>query len=280
MVDIAGSQTIEAAPASDAPSGAPTAEAKPELDLPEPPLPSSVEGLRLHRKTQLAVALRVFARYGYDDGLAGHITARDPENPNHFWINPWGQHFSRIKVSDLIVMDLDGRTVQGPGRTSKSAFLIHAGVHRLRPDNVCVVHTHSIHGRAWAALGRHLDPIGLEACAFYEDHVVYNDGRGPRPNGTEGERIGRALGAKRALILQNHGLLTVGKSVEEAAWNFISMDRVCQVQLLADAAGTPKPMTHEEAMVAHRQFSSPNAARYNFRMLADLVLEQEPDVLD
>ncbi|MGV9797303.1 class II aldolase/adducin family protein [Mycobacterium sp. NPDC003449] len=240
----------------------------------------SIEDERRHRKEQLAIAFRIFARYGFDEGIAGHITARDPGNPEHFWVNPYAVHFSRMKVSDLLRVDENGRVVEGAKRTNKAAFSIHSTIHEARPDVVAIAHAHTIHGRAWAALSRPLDPIIQEACAFYNDHVVFEEYKGLVLERDEGQRIAACMQHRRAAILRHHGLLTVGQSVEEAAWWFITMDRACQAQLLAEAAGTPRVMSDEEATMAHRQFGNRNMARHGFRLLAELVTEQEPDVLD
>lgn len=251
------------------------------LDLEDlPDHQPSMEAERQHRKAQLAAAFRIFARYGFDEGIAGHITARDPECPSHFWVNPYATHFSRIKVSDLLRVDENGKVVEGTKRTNKAAFSIHSTIHEARPDVVSIAHAHTIHGRAWASLDRPLDPIIQEACAFYEDHIVFDEYNGLVLERDEGERIAARLGDRRAAILRHHGLLTVGRSVEEAVWWFITMDRCCQVQLLAEAAGKPRVMTDQEAQLAHRQFGSANMARHGFRLLANLVFEEEPDVLD
>ena len=258
----------------------PSAEAG-ELDLPGlPESPDSLEAERLRRRRALAITFRVFARYGYDEGIAGHATARDPEFPGRFWVNPYAVHFSRIKVSDLLLIDESGRVLEGERRTNKAAFWIHSPIHRARPDVVAVAHAHTIHGRAFGSLNKTLDPIVQESCAFYDDHVLFGEYKGLVLEQAEGERIAGLLGGRRAAILRHHGLITVGGSVEEAAWWFITMDRACQMELLARAAGTPRVMTQEEATLAHRQFSNANMARHNFQLLADLVTEQEPDVLD
>ncbi|MGI5132874.1 class II aldolase/adducin family protein [Pseudonocardia sp. CA-107938] len=252
-----------------------------QLDLDD--LPERRDSLveeREHRKGQLAIAFRLFARYGFDEGIAGHITARDPEFPNRFWVNPYAVHFSRIKVSDLLLLDEEGKVVEGHRRTNKAAFSIHSTIHEARDDVVAVAHAHSLHGRAWAALNRPLDPVIQESCAFYDNHVVFDEYKGLVLERDEGQRIAARLGPKRAAILRHHGLLTVGRTVEEAAWWFITMDRACQMQLMAEAAGTPRVMTEEEATLASRQFGSTNMARNSFRLMADLLVEQEPDVLD
>ena len=252
-----------------------------QLDIPElPEHAETVEAERLHRKRQLAAAFRVFARYGFDEGIAGHITARDPEFPNRFWVNPYAVHFSRMRVSDLLLIDEQGRVAEGTRRTNKAAFSIHSPIHHSRPEIVAVAHAHTIHGRAFAALDKELAPIIQESCAFYTDHIVFDEYKGLVLEKAEGERIAARIGGRRAAILRHHGLLTLGRSVEEAAWWFISMDRACQMQLLADAAGRPRVMSTEEATLAHRQFGNANMARHSFRLLADLIVEQEPDVLD
>lgn len=258
-------------------------ETTPETDLLDlddlPEQLDTVEAERAHRKTQLAAAFRIFARYGYDEGIAGHITARDPERPDHFWVNPYAVHFSKIKVSDLLRVDENGKVIEGSRRTNKAAFSIHSTLHEARPDVVAVAHAHTVYGRAWSTLSRPLDPIIQEACAFYNDHFVFDEYKGLVLDRAEGERIAARLGDRRAAILRHHGLLTVGRSVEEAVWWFITMDRACQAQLLAEAAGTPRVMTEEEATLAHRQFGNANMARHGFRLLADLIFEEEPDVL-
>lgn len=109
--------------------------------------------------------------------------------------------------------------------------------------------------------------------------MLFGDYRGLVLEQAEGEQIAGRPGGRRAAILRHHGLITVGRSVEEAAWWLITMDRACHMQLLADAAGNPRIMTEEEAVLAHRQFSNPNMARHNFQLLTDLIIEQEPDVL-
>lgn len=241
---------------------------------------SSLADERLHRKQQLAIAFRIFGRLKFDEGIAGHISARDPEHPDRFWVNPFGVHFSRMKVSDLLLVDERGRIVEGTRKTNKAAFTIHSAIHDARPDVVAAAHAHSVHGRAWASLGRPLDPIIQESCAFWNDHVVYQEYNGLLVEREEMDLIAAKLGKCRAAILLHHGFLTVGGTVEEAAWWFITMDRAAQMQLLAEAAGTPRIMPDDEAAVAHRQFGNASMARHSFKVLADLVLEQEPDVLD
>lgn len=145
-------------------------------------------------------------------------------------------HFSLIKVSDLILCDEDGNIVEGDEVVNGAAFAIHSEIHKARPDVTAACHAHSVHGKAFSAFGRELDMITQDALRFYKSHGVYRDFRGVVVDSEEGKRIAAALGDGKAAILQNHGLLTVGQSVDEAAFWFISLDKTCHAQLLADAA--------------------------------------------
>ena len=175
------------------------------------------EAERLHRKQRLAAAFRWFSRYEFDEGVAGHITARDPELLDHFWVNPFAMHFGQISVSDLLLVNDSGQVVEGNKGVNTAAFAIHSQIHAARPDVIAAAHSHSLHGKAWSTLGRKLDAITQDACAFYGDHDVFDDYTGVVLDTEEGQRIAAALGDHKAVILRNHGLLTVGHSVDEAA---------------------------------------------------------------
>ncbi len=235
---------------------------------------------RLERKQKLAAAYRLFSRFGFDEGVAGHITARDPELTDHFWVNPFGMHFGHIKVSDLILVNHEGSVVNSDQPLNQAAFAIHSQVHAARPDVVAAAHTHSTYGRAWSTLGRPLDPITQDVCAFYEDHAVFDDYTGVVLDLEEGKRIAHSLGDNKAVILRNHGLLTVGHSVDEAAWWFITMERSCQVQLLAESAGTPKRIEPEMAALTASQVGSHLAGWFSFQPLYQRIVTEQPDLLE
>jgi ribulose-5-phosphate 4-epimerase/fuculose-1-phosphate aldolase len=251
-----------------------------ELKMPLPQTFATVEEERLHRKQRLAAGFRLFSRFGFDEGVAGHITARDPELEDHFWVNPFGMHFSHIRASDLILVNHHGEVVEGEYRVNTAAFAIHSQVHAARPDVVAAAHSHSTYGRAWSALGRKLDPITQDVCAFYDDHAVFDDYTGVVLDTEEGKRIAHALGDHKAAILRNHGLLTVGHSVDEAVWWFITMERSCQVQLLAEAAGTPVLIDPEMAKLTSTQVGSHAAGWFSFQPLYQRIVREQPDLLD
>src|SRR6202171_3848346 len=117
------------------------------LNIPGPPTFASAAEERQHRKQRLAGAFRLFSRFGFDEGVAGHITARDPERLDHFWVNPFGMHFGQICVSDLILVNDHGQVVEGKYPVNGAAFAIHSQVHAARPDVVAAAHAHSLYGK-------------------------------------------------------------------------------------------------------------------------------------
>ncbi len=247
---------------------------------PEPPTFETPAEERLHRKQRLASAFRLFAKFGFSEGVAGHMTVRDPERLDHFWVNPFGMHYAHIRVSDLILVNEKGVVVEGERPVNEAAFAIHSRLHMTRPDVVAAAHAHSLYGRTWSTLGRLLDPLTQDACAFYQNHAVFADYTGVVYDMSEGDRIAAALGSGKAVILQNHGLLTVGSTVDEAAWFFITMDRSCQTQLLAEAAGKPIPISHESALIAQQQVGNPRVGWFQYQPLWDLIVREQPDLLD
>jgi ribulose-5-phosphate 4-epimerase/fuculose-1-phosphate aldolase len=250
------------------------------LDFPTLPIFERVENERIHRQQRLAAAFRLFARYGFDEGAAGHITVRDPELLDCFWVNPFGLYFGHIRVSDLLLVNHKGEVVKGDKPLSTAAFAIHSQIHQTRPDLNAVAHAHSLYGKAWSTLGRLLDPLTQNACAFYEDHALFNDYTGVVFDPQEGKHIARILGGNKAVILRNHGLLTVGNSVDEAIWWFIAMDRSCKAQLMAETAGKPMLISPETARLTFSQVGTHLAGWLNFQPLYDMIVRQEPDLLD
>ncbi|MFG2786796.1 class II aldolase/adducin family protein [Streptomyces sp. NPDC048419] len=249
------------------------------LQFAMPPMHDSVDDERRHRKERLAGALRIFGRLGFEDGVSGHITARDPEFSDCFWVNPFGMPFKHVTVSDLVLANSEGQVIEGRYHVNQAAFTVHSQVHAARPDVVAVAHCHSVHGRALSALGELLDPITQESCAFYEDHALYDAFTGVAVDAEEGRRIATALGTRKALVLRNHGLLTVGDSVDAAAWWFVSMERSAQVQLTAKAAGRPLLIDHRAAVATREQLGGDLVAWINYQPLWQDMSRSEPDLL-
>ncbi len=236
---------------------------------------------RTHMKQRMAAAFRLFDRFGFNEGVAGHLTGRDPEHPELFWVNPFGLSFGLIRASDLICVDHEGKVVEGDWPVNTAAFAIHSQIHQARPDVMAAAHTHSPYGRAFSTLGRTLDPLTQDSCAFFEDHALFDDFTGVVLDVEEGRRIATALGGNKAAILRNHGLLTVGGTVDEAAWWFITMERTCQVQLMAEAAaGTPVVIDEECARRTAKLVGNPAGGWFSFQPLYDKIVADQPDLLD
>ncbi len=249
-------------------------------DLEFPPQFPSVDAEREDRKRKLVSAFRLFGKFGFDEGVAGHITVRDPEHLDRLWVNPMGVSFKQIKVSDLLLVTHEGEVLEGKGLLNGAAYTIHSRVHAMHPRVTAAAHAHSIYGKAWSSLGRTLDPITQDACAFYHDHVLFDDYTGVVLDLHEGERIASALGDNKAAILRNHGLLTVGTTVEAAAWWFITMERSCQAQLMAEAAGKPVLIDPDNCKVTFDTVGSELAGWFSYRPLFDVISAEQPDMFD
>ncbi|VUC25719.1 unnamed protein product, partial [Clonostachys rosea] len=238
---------------------------------------TEVEKQRRWMLEHLAGAFRVFARKGYTEGLAGHISLRDPEKKDCFWTNPFGVHFGMIKVSDLLLLNEEGQTIGGathlPGNAA--GFQIHSHLHKRYPHVNAACHTHSKYGKAYSAFGKRLEMINQDSLVFHGDaHGVYKEFGGVVLEESEGQRLADCLGEKgKGLILLNHGLLTVGKTVDEAAYLYTLMERSCEVQLLADAAA--EGSGHQKIMVTDK------AAEFSFKAISDpeaLYCDFQPDL--
>ena len=241
---------------------------------------ADVEAERLYLKQRLAAAFRIFGKFGFSEGVAGHITARDPELADHFWVNPFGIDFSLIRVSDLLLVNHQGEIVEGKYPVNQAAFAIHSQVHAARPDVMAAAHAHSLNGKAFSSLRQMLLPLTQDACSFYDDHALFDDYTGVVLDTEEGKRIGAALGENKAVILRNHGLLTVGHSVDEAVWWFVTMERSCQAQLLAQAAGPVYPLDHDIAKFTASQVGNHQAGWFSFQPLYQQIIRTNPDLFD
>jgi len=253
------------------------------LHFPRPPVFATIEEERLHRKQRLAAVCRVFSRYGYEYGFAGHITVRDPEHSDLYWTNPFAMDFGRVRVSDLLLVDHDGRVVQGAWAVNRAGFVLHSAIHQAHPEIVASCHAHTINGMAWAALGRPLDPITQTACCFYENHAVIADEAGAVVVERDaGKAVAAAFGNNIAAIHQNHGLFAAGReSVDEAAWWFIALEKACEIQLKAEATGHPlKLVSHEAALHSRKHLCTPFMAWLHFQPIYDSIARSDPDLFN
>ncbi|NMP30341.1 class II aldolase/adducin family protein [Thalassotalea sp. M1531] len=235
---------------------------------------------RQYDKQRLASAFRVFAMKGFDEGLAGHITVRDAVEPETFWVNPVGVHFSQINASMLVRVAHSGEIIEGNHAINNAAFAIHSRIHQARPDVNAVAHAHTTYGRAFSALGQALAPISQDACMFYQNHSVFSEFTGVVSVAEEGDLIAQSLADNCGVILQNHGLLTVGKTVDAATANFVIMDSCCHSQLLAQSAGELKLIPEPIAKQTQKFNGSDIVTWGNYQPMYAQVLSSDNSFLD
>jgi len=190
-------------------------------------------------RVDLAACYQLCALYGWDDGIYTHISAAVPGEAGHYLINPFGMRFDEVRASNLVKVDGDGAVVGPSGYTvNQSGFRLHAAVHKARPEAACVMHLHNVAGIAVGIQEGGLLPMSPYALRFYGE-LAYHDYEGIAMTADEQARLVQDLGAHYAMLLRNHGSLTVGRTIPEAFVLMETLDRACEVQLRAQAAGVP-----------------------------------------
>lgn len=227
----------------------------------EPTFSDPVEE-QLHRKRRCALAYRVFGAMGWGMLGDGHITARDPLRTDRFWLLRWGVPFAEATVDDLVLVGPGGKVVEGEGDINLTAYHIHAPIHDARPEVVAAAHTHTPYGTPWAANAELFQMICQEATGFFEDHALFDDEEVQVMSVDGGKRIAASLGDMKAIILRNHGLLTVGRSVDEAIGWFLMMERVSEVHV---KASRPSPISDAAARHAATEIADPALAWHTYQ---------------
>ncbi|MFD7595511.1 class II aldolase/adducin family protein [Kitasatospora sp. NPDC059812] len=219
-----------------------------------PTTPPAPDEARLRR--ELAAVYRLVAHFRMTDLIFTHISVRVPGPEQHFLINPYGLLFEEITASDLVKIDLAGNPVEPtPHPVNPAGFVIHSAVHAARQDAHCVLHTHTRAGCAVAAQRDGLLPLNQISMEFH-DRVGYHDYEGVALNLAEQERLVADLGGHPALILRNHGLLTVGRTPGEAFLRMYYLDKACEIQIAAQAGGGPLVLpSRETAELTARQLT-------------------------
>ena len=198
---------------------------------------SSVDAAEWQQRVDLAACYRLVAMYGWDDLIFTHISARVPGPEHHFLINPYGMMFNEITASSLVKVDLEGNKVlDSPHDINPAGFVIHSAVHEARDDANCVLHVHSVNGVAISAQEDGVLPLSQHSI-FVLSSLAYHDYEGVALEEDEKPRLVRDLGSKRCLMLRNHGLLTVGRSVAEAFVAMYFFETTCMIQVRAQSGG-------------------------------------------
>lgn len=258
------------------------------MRLVAPPRFDDVADERRHRQERLAVGFRLLARRGLTTGIAGHISARDPEHPDRFWVNPLARPFSRMRVSDLVLVDGEGTVVEGDAVVNAAAFAIHSRIHAANPKVVSACHSHAPWGRPWSATGRLIEPTSQDACAFFGAQAVIPGFSGVVLGLDVGDRIGAAFAEPSSSpagitvgVHMNHGHITVGRSVDAAVFRFVLFEQLCESQMRLEATGQPYTVLDDETAAATAaQTGSEYATWIGFQSAYEEIVADEPDVLD
>lgn len=214
-------------------------------------------------RKDLAAAYRLMALLELDDSIYTHISVRVPGRHDQFLINPYGMLFRDITASSLVKVGIDGNLVEPSSYdVNPAGFTIHSAIHMAREDAQCIVHTHTVGGVAVASMACGLQPCNQWALQFHQ-RVAYHDFEGIALNHAERERLVRDLGTQhKALILRNHGLLTVGDSVADAFILMVNLERACRVQVAIQSSGQiAYPVPTEVCELTAQQYESGDSNR-------------------
>lgn len=235
-------------------------------------------------RVDLAAAYRLAALHGLNEGVDNHLTLLVPGTTDRFLLIPFGTHWSEVKASDLLIVDLAGKVLEGRGIAEDTAFFIHGRLHRAHPEWACVMHTHMPYALALNLIedGR-VEPINQNALR-YTGRVAYDDVyTGLAFDAAEGDRLARAMDGKPILMMRHHGVLVCGRSVAEAYDDLYFLERTCMAQVLALSTGRPlRRLPPEVVREASRQIAGLNqhgmsAAHIHFAALKRLLDRDQPD---
>ncbi len=231
-------------------------------------------------RIDLAACYRLADHFGMNEGIDNHLTMLVPGHTDRFLLAPFGLHWSEVKASDFMVVDLNGRMLSGRGPIEPTALYIHMPVHRLAPQGRCVLHTHMPYATALSMLENpRLEMAVQSAIGFYEDIAYDGDYNGLAFDASEGERMARVLGSKSVLMLGNHGVLIVGETVPLAFERLYFLERAAQAQILALSTGRALRLVSEKVVRAtHAQFAA--GGQVGGRDRADLHFDALKRMLD
>lgn len=197
-------------------------------------------------RVQLAAMYRIFDHLGWSEMIYNHITVKIPDTDNHFLINPYGLHYSEVKASNLVKVDINGNVLDDtPYKANPAGMTIHSAIHAARDDAHCISHIHTTDGMAISCQAGGLRHDNFYSVLLY-GQVAYHDFEGITVNPGEKARLVDSLGDKNLLILKNHGLLVCGRTIPETFINTWGFQRACEVQMATDSTGKANiPLTDE-----------------------------------
>jgi ribulose-5-phosphate 4-epimerase/fuculose-1-phosphate aldolase len=199
-------------------------------------------------RVDLAACYRLMAEFGMVEMVANHISVRVPGTHNEFLINPYGMLYEEMTASSMIKVDLDGNVLFNATEygVNQAGYVIHSAVHAARHDVECIIHTHTLAGMAVSAMKCGILPVAQSSMRFTD--IAYHDYEGVALRLDERERLVESLGNREAMVLRNHGLLTVGASIPECFNNMYRLERACQLQVMALSCNTELQMPPQEVV--------------------------------
>jgi ribulose-5-phosphate 4-epimerase/fuculose-1-phosphate aldolase len=210
--------------------------------------------------------LKFFAKLGFVTTASGHMSFRDGDS---WWLNGFGVPYTKITGNELSQLDYSGNIISGHHKVNFAAKYLHSAIYKARPDVNSITHFHTDYATAWSTLGIPLKIITQEAAVFYNDIALYDNFNGLIDSNAESNEIVDALGNNNSIILQNHGSVTVGKSVESAAYRLILLEKICQLNILAASAGSPKELNPIVAQQTYDFLSTEEALTYQYHFFKD-----------
>jgi ribulose-5-phosphate 4-epimerase/fuculose-1-phosphate aldolase len=235
-------------------------------------------------RIDLAAALRWAAKLGLSEGICNHFSLALPGSGDRYLINPFGVHWAEMRASQLLMLDGDGRIIEGKGEVETTAFHIHSRLHRARSDAVAVLHTHMPNATALTMVeGGRLAMAHQNALRFC-DAVAYDDTyNGLALSQDEGDRLAAALGSARILFLANHGVIALGADLAEAFDDLYYLERAAELQVLAQSTGRPlRPIANDVARRTAADFARdrPAYAHAHFEAIKRLLDAEDPSFRD
>ena len=244
---------------------------------------------RWQARVDLAAAHRLAVMHGLNEGIFNHFTLRVPGHDDRYYQIPFGLHWSEVTASCFMEVAYDGTRLSGEGEVERSAFCIHAPIHKLAGHAAAVFHTHMPYASALSRLqDQHILPIGQTELGTLI-HTAYDEEyTGPAFDPAEGARLAEIIGDKTVLMMANHGIATVGKTVSEAYDRLYYAERVAQVQLYAMWTNKPlKPIapdvvdhTLSEFRNNRYQYGGRPNCDWHFDALKRILDRKEPDYKD
>ena len=225
-------------------------------------------------KNKLIWAGKVLVNQGQDDFTRGHISVRVPGDPALFYMKPHSVGLDEITLENILTINLEGEVAAGTARRHSEVY-IHSEVFRARPDVQCVLHSHPPYAIALSSSGRPMRCYSQPSTLFFESLGVYNDSINLIRSKEMGAGVARALGSGRAVLLKNHGVVVTGETIEEMTIGTIMLENAAQIQMIAEAAGTPAPeFPRAELEKARHDISRPEQFKINFDYLVRRVKRQ------